>query len=78
MVGVRGPSTRSGQSRASRAQGLYGWQGQLHDRLTRPMIRNGTSLVEASWDQAMDLITSRSRSCLTARGRCPGFYTSAS
>jgi anaerobic selenocysteine-containing dehydrogenase len=42
-------------------KGLYGWQGQLHDRLTRPMIRNGTTLVEASWDEAMDLITTRSR-----------------
>src|SRR5687767_1341226 len=32
------------------------------------MIRNGTALVEASWDQAMDLITSRSRELLDSKG----------
>jgi ferredoxin-nitrate reductase len=58
-------------------KGLYGWQGQLHDRLTRPMIRNGTTLVEASWDEAMDLITTRSRELLDSKGPLShGFYTS--
>ena len=43
------------------------------------MIRNGTSLVEASWDQAMDLITSRSRELLDSKGPLShGFYTSGS
>jgi ferredoxin-nitrate reductase len=59
-----------------RPKGLYGWQGQLHDRLTQPMIRNGTTLVEASWDEAIDLITTRSRELLDSKGR-EEYYTLA-
>src|SRR4029453_13102989 len=58
MVGVRGRADDRVNAGRLGPKGLYGWQGQFHDRLTRPMIRNGTSLVEASWDEAMDLITS--------------------
>jgi ferredoxin-nitrate reductase len=47
MVGVRGRA----QDRVNHGRlpkGLYGWQGQLRDRLTRPMIRKGSELIEAS------------------------------
>lgn len=58
-------------------KGLYGWQGQFHDRLTQPMIRNGRELIKASWDEAMELITSRSRELLSSKGPLShGFYTS--
>jgi ferredoxin-nitrate reductase len=56
---------------------MYGWQGQFHDRLTQPMIRNGRELIKASWDEAMELITSRSRELLSSKGPLShGFYTS--
>jgi anaerobic selenocysteine-containing dehydrogenase len=41
------------------------------------MIRNGSELVEASWDEAMDLITGRSTELLESRGPLShSFYTS--
>jgi ferredoxin-nitrate reductase len=77
MVGVRGRAQDRVNHGRLGPKGLYGWQGQLHDRLTRPMIRNGSELVEASWDEAMALITSRSRELLESKGPLShGFYTS--
>src|SRR5688500_11512469 len=77
MVGVRGRAEDRVNHGRLGPKGLYGWQGQFHDRLTRPMIRNGTTLVEASWDEAMDLITTRSRELLDNKGPLShGFYTS--
>jgi anaerobic selenocysteine-containing dehydrogenase len=77
MVGVRGRAEDRVNHGRLGPKGLYGWQGQLHDRLTRPMIRNGTTLVEASWDEAMDLITTRSRELLDSKGPLShAFYTS--
>src|SRR5688572_22054533 len=54
IVGVRGRARDRVNHGRLGPKGLYGWQGQLHDRLSRPMIRNGTSLLEATWDEAMD------------------------
>jgi len=77
MVGVRGRAEDRVNHGRLGPKGLYGWQGQLHDRLTSPMIRNGTDLVEASWDEAMNLITSRSKELLDTKGPLShGFYTS--
>jgi ferredoxin-nitrate reductase len=77
MVGVRGRAQDRINHGRLGPKGLYGWQGQLRDRLTRPMIRNGSELVEASWDEAMDLITSRSRELLESKGPLShGLYTS--
>jgi len=45
-------------------KGLYGWQGQQHDRLTVPLVREGDRLVEADWDTAMARVVERSRSLL--------------
>jgi ferredoxin-nitrate reductase len=77
MVGVRGRAEDRVNHGRLGPKGLYGWQGELHDRLTRPMIRKGSELIDASWDEAMNLITSRSRELLDSKGplsHC--FYTS--
>jgi predicted molibdopterin-dependent oxidoreductase YjgC len=38
-------------------KGLHGWQANHHpDRLTRPLIKDGDSFREASWDEAMELV----------------------
>jgi ferredoxin-nitrate reductase len=76
MVGVRGRAEDSGESCRLGPKGLYGWQGQLRDRLTRPMIRKGSELIASSWDEAIDLITGRSRKLLDSKGPLShGFYT---
>jgi ferredoxin-nitrate reductase len=77
MVGVRGRAEDRVNHGRLGPKGLYGWQGQLRDRLTRPLIRNGTEFVEASWEEAMDLITSISQELLQRKGPLShGFYTS--
>jgi ferredoxin-nitrate reductase len=77
MVGVRGRAEDRVNHGRLGPKGLYGWQGQLHDRLTRPLIRNGTGFVEASWEEAMNLITSISKELLETKGPLShGFYTS--
>jgi ferredoxin-nitrate reductase len=77
MVGVRGRDhDRVNRGRLG-PKGLFGWQGQLRDRLTRPLVRRGGELVEASWDEAMGLVVERSRTLLEAKGPLShGFYTS--
>src|SRR5690606_17810830 len=77
MVGVRG---RAGD-RVNRGRlgpkGLFGWQGQRNDRLTRPLVREGGRLVETDWDTAMNRVVERSRRLLDERGGLShGFYTS--
>jgi anaerobic selenocysteine-containing dehydrogenase len=77
MVGVRGRA----EDRVNRGRlgpkGLYGWQGELHDRLTRPLIRSRGRLVEAGWDEAMELIVRKSRELLDSKGPLShAFYTS--
>ena len=77
MVGVRGRE----HDRVSRGRlgpkGLLGWQGQLRDRLERPLVRRNGTLVETDWDTAMDLVVSRSKELLDAKGPLShGFYTS--
>lgn len=42
---------------------LYG-----KDRLTKPLIRKGNRMVEASWDEAMDLIASKFRESISRHG----------
>jgi ferredoxin-nitrate reductase len=77
MVGVRGRAADRVNHGRLGPKGLYGWQGQLHDRLTRPLISNGAGFVEASWDEAMNLITSISKELLETKGPLShGFYTS--
>ena len=78
MVGVRGrEGDRVNHGRLG-PKGLFGWQGQLRDRLERPLVRHDGRLVEAGWDEAMDLVVRRSRELLaTPRDRSrTAFYTS--
>jgi anaerobic selenocysteine-containing dehydrogenase len=78
LVGVRG----RGVDRVNRGRlgpkDLFGWQATgSGDRLTRPLVRQGGDLREASWDEAMGLIVERSRSLLEEKGPGAfGFYTS--
>src|SRR4051812_13790752 len=68
MVGVRGREhDRVGRGRLG-PKGLLGWQGQLRDRLERPLVRRGGRLVECDWDEAMDLVVRRSRDLLERKG----------
>ena len=78
IVGVRGRAADRVNHGRLGPKGLYGWQANsAPDRLTRPLVREGGELVEASWDQAMDRIVERSRRLLeTKGGGAFGFYTS--
>lgn len=77
MVGVRGRvDDRINHGRLG-PKGLYGWQGQLHDRLTTPLIRRNSRLVETDWETAMTAVVERSAELLRTKGPLShGFYTS--
>lgn len=77
MVGVRGRAgDRINHGRLG-PKGLYGWQGQQHDRLTAPLVREGGRLVEADWETAMSRVVERSRSLLDTEGPLShAFFTS--
>lgn len=78
IVGVRGRATDRVNHGRLGPKGLYGWQGQLVDRLEQPLARNGSGdLVEVSWDEAMRRIVERSQQLLNENGpRSHAFYTS--
>ncbi len=79
MVGVRGREIDAVNHGRLGPKGLYAsWQGVSNpDRLTRPLVREGGKLVEASWDEAMGRIVERSKALLEERGPLShGFYTS--
>jgi anaerobic selenocysteine-containing dehydrogenase len=62
IVGVRGlASDRVNRGRLG-PKGLHGWQANASpDRLTRPLVRDGGKLREATWDEAMSLVVRRCR-----------------
>jgi ferredoxin-nitrate reductase len=76
ILGVRG----RGVDRVNRGRvdpkDLYGWQANnSEDRLTTPLVRKNGELVEASWDEAMDLMVERSNRLLQEKGPLAfGFY----
>ncbi len=79
IVGVRG---RAGD-RVNRGRlgpkDLYAWQANnSEERLTRPLVREGSELAETDWDTAMGRVVERSRSLLDRTGGWGrfGFYTS--
>jgi ferredoxin-nitrate reductase len=77
MVGVRGRADDRVNHGRLGPKGLYGWQGQQHDRLTRPLVRERGDLVETDWDTAMDRIVQRSKELFESKGGLShGFYTS--
>jgi ferredoxin-nitrate reductase len=78
IVGVRGNANDRINHGRLGPKGLYGWQANnSKDRLTHPLIRKRGKLRRASWDEAMELIVSKSKEIVekqTALGI--GFYTS--
>lgn len=78
IVGVRGrASDRVNRGRLG-PKGLHGWEANHSpDRLTRPLVRRGGRLEEASWDEAMGLVVARSREIVgRSSAGAIGFYTS--
>src|SRR3954466_8383736 len=62
MVGVRGRTNDRVNKGRLGPKGLHGWEANHSaDRRTKPLIRKGGELVEASWDEAMSLIVERSK-----------------
>ncbi|HLI51933.1 MAG TPA: molybdopterin oxidoreductase family protein [Thermomicrobiaceae bacterium] len=77
MVGVRGRAEDRVNHGRLGPKGLYGWQGELHERLTTPLIRRDGRLIETDWDTAMEAVVARSRSLLETKGPLShGFFTS--
>lgn len=78
IVGVRGRAQDAVNHGRLGPKGLHGWEANnSRDRLTKPVIRKNGKLVEASWDEAMELIVQKSKEIIqkhTALGI--GFYTS--
>src|SRR3954465_8486587 len=57
IVGVRGLKTDRVNRGRLGPKGLHGWQANASpDRLTRPLVRDGGELREATWDEAMGLV----------------------
>ncbi len=78
MVGVRGrPEDHVNRGRLG-PKGLHGWRANASaDRLTRPLIRRGGVLEEATWDEAMELIVAHSKELIRDyTANTMGFYHS--
>ncbi|RJK97588.1 molybdopterin oxidoreductase family protein [Vallicoccus soli] len=80
MVGVRGRAVDVVNRGRLGPKGLYGsWQWDRSDRLTRPLVRDGSGeLVETDWDTAMGRVVAESQRLLAteAGALTHGFYTS--
>lgn len=77
MVGIRGRAEDRINHGRLGPKGLHAWQGEVRDRLTRPLIREGGKLIETDWETAMTRIATRSKALLEAGGPLThGFYTS--
>ncbi|MGE5496947.1 MAG: molybdopterin-dependent oxidoreductase, partial [Syntrophothermus sp.] len=77
IVGVRGRANdRTNKGRLG-PKGMYGWTANnSKDRLTYPMIRKNGKLEKASWDEAMDLLVSRTKDIVRDHtASAIGFYT---
>ncbi|MGI4738535.1 MAG: molybdopterin oxidoreductase family protein [Janthinobacterium lividum] len=78
IVGVRGRAVdRTNHGRLG-PKGLNGWvANHSADRLTKPQIRRNGKLEEATWDEAMELIVSKSKQIIKEHtSGAIGFYTS--
>src|SRR3954453_13344002 len=78
IVGVRGRASDVVNRGRLGPKGLNGWEANNSaDRLTHPLIRRAGKLERASWDEAMDLIVSRTRGIRDEyTASAIGFYTS--
>jgi anaerobic selenocysteine-containing dehydrogenase len=69
IVGVRGREVDRINYGRLGPKGLYGWQANNSpERLTTPLVRRDGTLQEATWDEALDLVVSRSQHVLTESG----------
>jgi anaerobic selenocysteine-containing dehydrogenase len=78
IVGVRGRDGDPVNHGRLGPKGLYGWEANASpDRLRRPMIRRGSVLKPASWEEAMDLVVSRTNEIRERyTSQAISFYTS--
>jgi anaerobic selenocysteine-containing dehydrogenase len=79
LVGVRGRADDRVNHGRVDPKDLYGWQANgSPDRLRRPLVRDGDTLVETDWDTAMGRVVERSRALLDQPGGWGriGFHTS--
>ncbi len=78
IVGVRGRGVDTVSRGRLGPKGLHAWEANNSpDRLTRPLIRRDGRLEPASWDEAMDLLVSRTREIRSRyTASAIGFYTS--
>jgi anaerobic selenocysteine-containing dehydrogenase len=76
MVGVRGRAVDRVNKGRVDPKDLFGWQANASDgRLERPLVRKDGELVEASWEEAMDLIVEKLKELLEEKGPLAfGFY----
>jgi ferredoxin-nitrate reductase len=77
IVGVRGRGIdRTNKGRLG-PKGLHGWiANNSQDRLTKPLIRRNGRLEDATWEEAMTLLVSRSKEVMTKYSPSAiGFYT---
>jgi len=76
MVAVRGRARDWGNRGRLGPKGLHGWEANMSpDRLTRPLVRRGASLREATWEEAMSLLVGRMQEvCSTASSLAVAFY----
>src|SRR3954470_18384921 len=69
IVGVRGRAIDRVNRGRLGPKGLHGWQANNSaDRLTTPLLRRNGKLVEASWDEAMELVVARSSQVKESHG----------
>jgi ferredoxin-nitrate reductase len=78
IVGVRGRTGDRVNKGRLGPKGLYGWiANNSSDRLTKPLIRKNNELVESSWEEAMNLIVSKSKEIIAKHtAGAIGFYNS--
>ncbi|RSM72349.1 nitrate reductase [Kibdelosporangium aridum] len=78
IVGVRGRADDRVNRGRLDPKDLFGWQANdSPDRLTTPLVRKDGGLVESTWDEAMNLVVTRSKQLLNEQGPSAlGFYTS--
>ena len=78
IVGVRGRGVDTVSRGRLGPKGLHGWEANNSaDRLTRPLMRRNGRLEPISWDEAMDLLVSRTRNIQSRyTASAIGFYTS--
>src|SRR5438270_9364457 len=66
IVGVRGRAADRVNRGRLGPKGLHGWQANHSpDRLTKPLVKDGGTFREASWDEAMTHVVSRCRQTMT-------------